>query len=162
MKKKLVVLLSLVLVMCSLFCACGTSNEKTSTGEATKQEEPKELSEGEKIAIYTMNKLIDNLENPRSLEVYEINYVFDESITYIICVEYSANNDLGGRVEEELYYEVSNLIFSDDDFERGNALIAGGDEISEIEYNEKVERYGEKELDIERIMNNLDKVEMSF
>lgn len=162
MKKKIVVLLSLVLVMCSLLCACGTSNEKTSTGEATKQEEPKELSEGEKIAIYTMNKLIDNLENPRSLEVYEINYVCSGEWNYIVCIEYSSNNEYGGRIEEEIYYNVTDKIFSDDDFERGNALIAGGDETSKFEYDEKVEQYGEKELDIERIMNNLDKVEMSF
>ena len=161
MKKKLVVLLSLVLVMCMLFCACGKSNEQTSTGESNKQEEPKELSEGEKIAIYAMNKLINKLENPRSLEVYEIKYLCSDGWDYIVCIEYSSNNDLGGREEEEYYLGVTDSIFSDDDFERSNALIAGGQDYSWLDYKHRLEwNWEEKELDIERIMNNLDKVEM--
>lgn len=183
MKRK--VLIAVVGSMSILLAACGNNRTKeTSSNNSenvenhyfvdgkeltedeynqylSEQEElNKELTEGEKIVVYTIQQLQDALKNPHSLEIYSIHYkrqYSDNTGDYYIKIEYSANNDLGGKVEDTLYYKFDIDVFSDDSEKALRAKMFGCEEVAFDEYDTgRRSNYKETEIDIDRILNNID------
>lgn len=138
-------------------------NEQEYNDYLSKQEElNKELTEGEKVVVYTIQQLQDALKNPHSLEIYSIHYKrqsSDNTGDYYIKVEYSANNDLGGTVENTLYYKFDIDVFSDDSEKALRAKMFGCKEVAFNEYDTgRRADYEETEINIDRILNNIDMV----
>lgn len=179
MKKKIITGLLMVTV-CLCFCSCGTissENEKEVENhyfvdgkelseeeynqylkEKEKQEEElnKELTEDEKAAVYTIQQLRDNLKNPHSMKIYSVFFKYDTTHDhYLFKIEYSAENNIGGTVEDTLYYQFDTDIYSDDEKEALSARMFGCEEIDWISYDK--DYYGdETELEVDRILNNID------
>lgn len=120
-----------------------------------------ELTDGEKACIYAMQQLQDALKNPHSLEVYSIQYVY-AGFDYEVKIEYAANNDYGGKVEDDYCYEINDQIFSDDveyDEKVMSAKYSSG-YIKTYEYN-KMNR-DETEVDVQKILDNIDMVILEY
>ncbi len=121
------------------------------------EEEPnKELKEDEKAAIYTIQQLRDSLKNPHSMKVYSIFYKYSTTHNwYLFKIEYSAENNMGGTVEDTLYYQFDTDIYSDDSEKALSAKMFG---CKEIDWNSYGKDYNgdETELAVERILDNID------
>lgn len=180
MRKKCCLMLVSALIAFGL-CACGGNTETDSTeqkqqyiinGEEVSEEEYQkylaeqetlqdtEITEAEKAAIYTIQQLQEVLKNPHSLEIYSINYKRsneDNTGDYYIKVEYSAENNMGGRVEDTLYYKFDLNIFSEDSKKALNARLFGCEEVHFNDYDTgRRSDYEEIEIDIDRVLNNID------
>lgn len=89
-KKKCLIAL-LVLFLSTLCCACGQP----------------ELTTEEQLGVDAVNAIKDDLKNPESLQVHEIEYVMsvtdEDSPEYIFCIDYSAQNGYGGYNRQDAY-----------------------------------------------------------
>lgn len=126
--------------------------------EKGKQDEElyKELEEDEKAAIYTIQQLRDSLKNPHSMKVYSIFYKYNTTHNwYLFKIEYSAENNMGGTVEDTIYYQFDTDIYSDDSKKALSAKMFG---CKEIDWNSYGKDYNgdETELEIDRILDNID------
>lgn len=126
--------------------------------ENEKQDEElnKELIEDEKAAIYTIQQLRDSLKNPHSMKIYSIFYKYNTTHNwYLFKIEYSAENQVGGTVEDTLYYQFDTDIYSEDSEKALSAKMFG---CKEIEWNSYDKDYNgdEIELEVDRILNNID------
>ena len=73
-----------------------------------------------------MQQLRNNLKNPHSLKVYSIHYyVYDTTNDLFVAIEYEATNNVGGTVEDWLYYDVDGDLFSSDEKEVAAAKLPG-------------------------------------
>lgn len=182
MKRKC--LIAVIGAMSILLAACGSSggNDKQDSGgtvenhyfvdgkelseeeykeyldekEKQKEELNRELTEDEKAAIYTIQQLRDSLKNPHSMKLYSIKYKKgSENSRYILfSVEYSAENNVGGTVEDTLYYQFDNEIYSDNSEKALSARMFG---CKEVEFNKYFKsKYEEIEIDVDRVLNNID------
>lgn len=126
--------------------------------EKEKQEEElnRTLTEDEKAAIYTIQQLRDSLKNPHSMKIYSIFYKYNTTHNwYLFKIEYSAENQVGGTVEDTLYYQFDIDIYSDDSEKALSARMFG---CKEIDWNSYGKDYNgdETELEADRILNNID------
>ncbi|MCI9297653.1 MAG: hypothetical protein HFI10_09425 [Lachnospiraceae bacterium] len=122
--------------------------------EMEKQEE--ELTEDKKAAIYTIQQLRDSLKNPHSMKIYSIFYKYNTTNNwYLFKIEYSAENQIGGTVEDTLYYQFDTDIYSDDSEKALSARMFG---CKEIDWNSYGKDYNgdETEIEVDIILNNID------
>ena len=113
MRKKFIALLLATLFIFGL-CACSRSGETSSievgqpnivSGEDVSKEEtekPEELTPEEQFAVNYLLAFSSQLKNPHSLELYRVwveIYSISSSTNYFITCEYSAKNNVGGRIE---------------------------------------------------------------
>lgn len=119
-----------------------------------------ELTEDEKAAIYTIQQLQDALKNPHSMNLYSIKFkrqYSDGTGNYIFKVEYSAENNMGGTVEDTLYYQFDTGVYSGDSERALSAKMFGCKEVQFNEYDIGTRAdYEETELNIDRILDNID------
>lgn len=183
MRKKVLCML-LSTVICFGMCSCGNAEQKENTsgnvenhyfvdGKELSEDEynqyledkenlEAELTEAEKAAIYTIQQLQNALKNPHSMKIYSIAYKRQYSSgtgNYIFKVEYSAENNIGGTVEDTLYYQFDTGIYlGDTDSERAlSAQMFGCKEVAFNEYDTgKRADFEEQKIDIDRVLNNLD------
>lgn len=128
-----------------------------SSGSAETQQgelEAEKLTEAEKASIYTIQQLQNALKNPRSMKLYSINYKTDIIGDYYFKVEYSAENYMGGTVEDIWYYKFRIDVFSEDGKEALGAELASG-KASFLDYGASY-LSEENEMDIDRVLNNID------
>jgi hypothetical protein len=156
MKRK--VLIAIVGAMSILLVACGSNidTNKQDSGTVENQTQEKELTEEEKAAIYTIQQLRDNLKNPHSMKIYSIFYKYNTTHNwYLFKIEYSAENNIGGTVEDTLYYQFDTDIYSEDSQKALSARMFG---CEEIDWNSYGKNYNgdETELEVDRILDNID------
>ena len=116
----------------------------------------KELTEDKKAAIYTIQQLRDSLKNPHSMKIYSIFYKYNTTNNwYLFKIEYSAENQIGGTVEDTLYYQFDTDIYSDDSEKALSARMFG---CKEIDWNSYGKDYNgdETEIEVDIILNNID------
>ena len=103
--KKLIAMI-LALIMCLSLCACGSEVEET---VPTTEPEPVPTEyvpmEIELCAEYTIGELKSVLKKPESLTVNDLFGVETED-SYIIAVNYSAQNSFGDTITDNLFLEV--------------------------------------------------------
>ena len=136
-----------------------TTKQEETTKETTQEVTQAELTEAEKAAIYAVQCLKSALKNPHSLELYSIKYKRGNNIDgdYFIKVEYAADNNFGGKVEDTFYYKFDLDLLSEDSKKVAHAMLFGCGEVGYSEYDlGRRSDYTETEVDIERVLNNID------
>ena len=142
MKKKIVVLLSLVLVMCSLFCACGSDETKKAD---TQNEEVKEVEQEEETLKYS-----DLSQYAEVVELTTENWKDYLEIApppadkqHLTCV--LQIKDLG-QYAEDFYganmIEFSNYKFADDDMGTTPFIWCDTEKVYNIDELECIKIYG--------------------
>ena len=102
--KKFIALL-LAAIMCLSICACGGNNTAPETEAPTEAElrlATTDDTEEEIVltnAAYAVSYLSSFLKNPHSIEVYSIKSK-TTSGSYFYVINYSAENNVGGRIED--------------------------------------------------------------
>lgn len=135
---------------------------KLSNGKLTQQVEQQTqteivtetpLNDYEYAAINLVNKLKDRLKNPDSLKIYSLNVrqFYKGETTYHFCIDYSAQNGFGGNNRKTEYLEIG--INDDLDKYAFDSMIMAMEQ-SNYTNNSNIL---DKSIDIDRIMNNLDK-----
>lgn len=135
---------------------------KLSNGKSTQQVEQQTqteivtetpLNDYEYAAINLVNKLKDRLKNPDSLKIYSLNVrqFYKGETTYHFCIDYSAQNGFGGNNRKTEYLEIG--INDDLDKYAFDSMIMAMEQ-SNYTNNSNIL---DKSIDIDRIMNNLDK-----
>lgn len=135
---------------------------KLSNGKSTQQVEQQTqteivtetpLNDYEYAAINLVNKLKDRLKNPDSLKIYSLNVrqFYKGETTYHFCIDYSAQNGFGGNNRKTEYIEIG--INDDLDKYAFDSMIMAMEQ-SNYTNNSNIL---DKSIDIDRIMNNLDK-----
>lgn len=64
------------------------------------------ITSEEVAAVFVVQKIQNRLVNPNSLEVISIQVGQSPSGYYNVCIEYSAENSMGGRIENSYYASV--------------------------------------------------------
>ena len=135
---------------------------KLSNGKSTQQVEQQTqteivtetpLNDYEYAAINLVNKQKDRLKNPDSLKIYSLNVrqFYKGETTYHFCIDYSAQNGFGGNNRKTEYLEIG--INDDLDKYAFDSMIMAMEQ-SNYTNNSNIL---DKSIDIDRIMNNLDK-----
>lgn len=135
---------------------------KLSNGKSTQQVEQQTqteivteapLNDYEYAAINLVNKLKDRLKNPDSLKIYSLSVrqFYKGETTYHFCIDYSAQNGFGGNNRKTEYLEIG--INDDLDKYAFDSIIMAMEQ-SNYTNNSNIL---DKSIDIDRIMNNLDK-----
>lgn len=135
---------------------------KLSNGKSTQQVEQQTqteivteapLNDYEYAAINLVNKLKDRLKNPDSLKIYSLSVrqFYKGETTYHFCIDYSAQNGFGGNNRKTEYLEIG--INDDLDKYAFDSIIMAMEQ-SNYANNSNIL---DKSIDIDRIMNNLDK-----
>ena len=135
---------------------------KLSNGKSTQQVEQQTqteivteapLNDYEYAAINLVNKLKDRLKNPDSLKIYSLSvrHFYKGETTYHFCIDYSAQNGFGGNNRKTEYLEIG--INDDLDKYAFDSIIMAMEQ-SNYTNNSNIL---DKSIDIDRIMNNLDK-----
>ena len=111
------------------------------------------LNDYEYAAINLVNKLKDRLKNPDSLKIYSLSVrqFYKGETTYHFCIDYSAQNGFGGNNRKTEYLEIG--INDDLDKYAFDSIIMAMEQ-SNYTNNSNIL---DKSIDIDRIMNNLDK-----
>ena len=135
---------------------------KLSNGKSTQQVEQQTqteivteapLNDYEYAAINLVNKLKDRLKNPDSLKIYSLSVrqFYKGETTYHFCIDYSEQNGFGGYNRKTEYLEIG---INDDSDKYAFDSIIMATEQSNYTNNSNIL---DKSIDIDRIMNNLDK-----
>lgn len=135
---------------------------KLSNGKSTQQVEQQTqteivteapLNDYEYAAINLVNKLKDRLKNPDSLKIYSLSVrqFYKGETTYHFCIDYSAQNGFGGNNRKTEYLEIG--INDDLDKYAFDSIIMAMEQSNYINNSNILD----KSIDIDRIMNNLDK-----
>jgi|UniRef100_UPI003FF013E8 hypothetical protein len=150
----IVVIVILVGVAVALLFSKTNSDKTEETKEMVTQTETQITFEDYELAAINMiNKLKDLLKNPDSLTVYSIHVrqFGTYETTYHFCIDYSAQNGFGGNNRKTEYLEIGKTgDFAGSSFD---SLIMA---MEENNYK-KNPNILDKELDVDKIMNNLDK-----
>lgn len=164
------VLMAGVAALAIVLSACGNGGTKEASSDNNSkkeeiQEEEKPLSGNEIAAIYAIQQLKKGLKNPHSLNIFEIKYLcisIDESLSeYEIQIEYSAENNVGGTIENTKYYTFKADVYTSN--KDNTELIkiknedCGFNKLPIMESHLK-KNFAEKGItvDIDRVLNNID------
>lgn len=140
--------------------------------EQLEQEEQINLEENSKLkgneiaAIYAVQQLEEYIKNPHSMNIFSLSYIclsVDNGVAdYIIRLEYSSENDIGGTVEEVIYYEFKAAMYDYSEGENKNLIEIDNDNCGFITMGMLKSHYDkefEKEnyiIDIDKVLNNID------
>lgn len=136
------------------------------------QEEQENLEENSKLkgneiaAIYAVQQLKKHIKNPHSMNIFSLSYIclsVDNGVAdYIIRIEYSSENDIGGTVEEIKYYEFKADMYDYLEGENKNLIEIDTNNCDFITMG-MLESYYDKEfekenymIDIDIVLNNID------
>lgn len=129
-------------------------------------EENSKLKGNEIAAIYAVQQLKKHIKNPHSMNIFSLSYIclsVDNGVAdYIIRIEYSAENDIGGTVEEIMYYEFKAAMYDYLAEENKDLIEIDKDNCNFITMGMLKNQYDkefEKEnyiIDIETVLNNID------
>lgn len=162
--KKIITLL-LTFIMCIALSACG---EDTS------------INENDIAGIFAVRTLQETLKNPHSIKLFSVTKKEDSSGNIIVKIEYSAENSLGGSVENDYYTVLTKPNYNQEEdvwscgFEDGFNISVRLDDVngalSSLQNNsgnsqssaqkeakrdyERIEN--EESLDVDKISNNLE------
>ena len=154
MKKLISVLLCLAMSFSLVACG-GSSNpqdekETLTTLASVDDIEDNQILSGAAVAI---NVLKTNLKNPHSLEIFSLECKTDAMAgAYFYEINYSAENDLGGKVEDYFYISVETAKF---DYSLAQFEKDGESETEKIYKNRGTNVIS---VDIEKAMRLCDKV----
>lgn len=140
--------------------------EQLEQKEQVNLEENSRLKGNEIAAIYAVQQLKKHIKNPHSMSIFSLSYLclsVDNGIAdYIIRIEYSAENDIGGTVEEIMYYEFKAAMYDYSSEENKDLIAIDTDNCDFITMGMLKNQYDKefkKEnyiIDIETVLNNID------
>lgn len=129
-------------------------------------EENSILKGNEIAAIYAVQQLKKYIKNPHSINIFSISYIclsVDNGVAdYIIRLEYSTENNIGGTVEEVVYYEFKAAMYDYLVGENKDLIEIDTDNCDFITMGMLKSHYDkefEKEnyiIDIDTVLNNID------
>lgn len=153
--KKIVSVL-LCLAMAFSLVACGVSSNPKDKKEpltalaSVDDTEDNQILSGAAVAINVLKK---NLKNPHSLEIFSLKCKTDAMVgAYFYEINYSAENNLGGKVEDYFYISVETAKF---DYSLAQFERDGESETEKIYKNRGTNVIS---VDIEKAMSLCDKV----
>lgn len=127
-------------------------------------EEKGKLKGNEIAAIYAVQQLKEHLKNPHSMNLFSIEYLclsIDYGVAdFIVKIEYSSENNVGGTIEDIQYYEFKAAMYNYS--EQSKDLIELESDSCGfildimIDYYEKDFKEKGNAVNIEKVLNNID------